>query len=243
MARSVPDLSLALRILSGPDGKDPTAMPIALGDPAAVQLSTLRVAYHTSNGVSPPTPELQQAVRSAIGILEGKVAVLEEDYPPALETTPNLHASIMGADAGEVARRILRDAGSLKMNPDLLARIEMMPSKPVGVAEFMDTLAKLEEYRSQMIGFMRSYDVLIGPAAPVPAALHGHGYDGFPENGSYSHAYNLAGWPALVIRGGTSPEGLPLGIQVISGPWREDLVLAMGTHLEETLGAFPGPNL
>ena len=168
---------------------------------------------------------------------------MNEDRPQALEGTPALHASIMGADAGQVARAILREAGSPEMDPDLKARISLMASEPAPVKEFMDVLANLEEYRSRMIGFMKGYDVMLGPAAPVPAALHHHGYDGFPENGSYSHAYNLAGWPALVIRGGTSPEGLPLGIQVISAPWREDVVLAVGAYLEEALGPFPGPEL
>jgi len=111
------------------------------------------------------------------------------------------------------------------------------------VTELLGTLVDLEDYRRKMMSFMRGYDVMIGPAAPVPAALHHHGYDGFPESGSYSHAYNLAGWPALVIRGGTSPEGMPLGIQVIASPWREDLVLAVGLFLQEALGEFPRPNI
>ncbi len=243
MARSVRDLALALPILAGPDGRDPTVVPVALGDPDRVSLGGLRVAFHTSNGVASPTDELREAVRRAAGLLEQEVQAMSEDRPQALEGTPALHASIMGADAGQVARAILREAGSPEMDPDLKARIAMMPSEPKSVKEFMDDLAGLEEYRSRMIGFMQGYDVMLGPAAPVPAALHHHGYDGFPESGSYSHAYNLAGWPALVIRGGTSPEGLPLGIQVISAPWREDVVLAVGAYLEEALGPFPGPGL
>ena len=243
MARSVRDLALALPILAGPDGRDPTVVPVGLGDPDRVSLGRLRVAFHTSNGVATPTEELKEAVLRAAGLLEKEVGIVKEDRPQALEGTPALHASIMGADAGQVARGILREAGSPEMDPDLKARIAMMPSEPVSVKRFMDDLADLEEYRSRMIGFMQGYDVMLGPAAPVPAALHHHGYDGFPESGSYSHAYNLAGWPALVIRGGTSPEGLPLGIQVISAPWREDVVLAVGAFLEEALGPFPGPEL
>ena len=243
MARSVLDLALALPIMAGPDGRDPTVVPVGLGDPNGVSLGRLRVAFHTSNGVATPTEELKEAVVRAAGLLEQQVEVVSEDRPQALEETPALHASIMGADAGQVARAILREAGSPEMDPDLKARISLMASEPAPVKEFMDVLANLEEYRSRMIGFMKGYDVMLGPAAPVPAALHHHGYDGFPENGSYSHAYNLAGWPALVIRGGTSPEGLPLGIQVISAPWREDVVLAVGAYLEEALGPFPGPEL
>ena len=243
MARSVRDLALALSIMSGPDGKDPTTMPIALGDPDKVVLKDLRVAFHTSNGVAIPTPEIQTAVRRAADLIKPEVGQLKEDMPQALETTPGLHAALMGGDAGEVARQILRDAGSTEMDPDLSARIAMMNARPVPVTDMLNTLEHLEDYRSRMIGFMRGFDVLLGPAAPVPAALHHHGYDGFPENGSYSHAYNLAGWPALVIRGGTSPEGLPLGIQVIAAPWREDVVLAVGMFLQEALGPFPRPNI
>ncbi len=243
MARSVDDLSLALRIIAGPDGRDPTTVPVELRDPGEVRLAGLRAAFHDDNGVATPTPELRAAARRAAGLLAEAGAAVEEDRPEALSETPALHASIMGADAGQVARSILQEAGSPRMDPDLEARIAMMSPEPIPVKDFMDDLASLEEYRGRMLGFMRGYDVMIGPAAPVPAALHHHGYDGFPESGSYSHAYNLAGWPALVIRGGTSPEGLPLGVQVISTPWREDLVLAVGAHLQRALGPFPGPQL
>ena len=54
MARSVRDLALALPILAGPDGRDPTVVPVALGDPDRVCLGGLRVAFHTSNGVATP---------------------------------------------------------------------------------------------------------------------------------------------------------------------------------------------
>ena len=243
MARSVTDVAMALRIIAGPDGRDPTTMPVDLGEPADVKINGLRIAFHDDNGVATPIGEMRAAVRRAAAAMEDAGAHVREDRPAALTETPALHASIMGADAGQVARAILADAGSPEMDPDLQARIAMMSSEPIPVKDFMDDLASLEEYRSRMLGFMHSYDVMIGPAAPRPAALHHHGYDGFPESGSYSHAYNLAGWPALVIRGGTSPEGLPLGIQVISTPWREDVVLAVGARLEEALGAFPGPQI
>jgi amidase len=50
---------------------------------------------------------------------------------------------------------------------------------------------------------------------------------------SYTGLYNSTGWPAGVVRAGTSPEGLPIGIQVVGRPWREDVVLAVCARLEE----------
>jgi amidase len=42
---------------------------------------------------------------------------------------------------------------------------------------------------------------------------------------------------------GVSPEGLPIGLQVIAGPWREHLALAVAAYLERALGAYRAPNI
>ena len=54
-------------------------------------------------------------------------------------------------------------------------------------------------------------------------------------------SYNLTGWPAAVVRGGTSPEGLPIGVQIVARPWREDIALAVARHIETKLGGFSIP--
>jgi len=40
------------------------------------------------------------------------------------------------------------------------------------------------------------------------------------------------------VRGGTSPEGSPIGVQVVARPWREDIALAVAQHLETVLGGW-----
>jgi len=59
----------------------------------------------------------------------------------------------------------------------------------------------------------------------------------------YTEVWNLTGWPAAVVRGGTSPEGLPIGVQVAARPWREDLALAGAAHLQAALGGWQPPPL
>jgi amidase len=51
-------------------------------------------------------------------------------------------------------------------------------------------------------------------------------------------AYNLTGWPAAVVRAGTSPEGLPIGVQIVAPPWREDVVLAVAGSIETAFGGW-----
>ena len=49
--------------------------------------------------------------------------------------------------------------------------------------------------------------------------------------------------PGVVVRGGTSPEGLPIGIQVVVAPSREDVALAVAERLETTLGGWKPPQI
>jgi amidase len=62
---------------------------------------------------------------------------------------------------------------------------------------------------------------------------------------SFTHtaAYNLTGWPAAVVRCGTSSDGVPIGVQVVSHPWREDICLAVAKQLETVLGGWQRPSI
>jgi amidase len=99
---------------------------------------------------------------------------------------------------------------------------------------------KFDNWRSSLLGLFADYDVLICPVNVGPAPLHG----AFSRPAAaYTQLFDLTGWPSTVIRAGTSPEGLPLGIQCVAHPWREDISLAVAHHLETALGPFPGPRL
>jgi amidase len=78
--------------------------------------------------------------------------------------------------------------------------------------------------------------------SPVPALPHGGTFDpAFARSFSYTFVYNATGWPGAVVRCGTSPEGLPIGLQLLSRPFREDIALAAALHLELTLGGWAPP--
>ena len=65
LARRVEDLILTLPIISGPDGRDPSIVPMPLGDAGAVDLKSLRVASFAENGIVAPSSETVNAVRAA----------------------------------------------------------------------------------------------------------------------------------------------------------------------------------
>jgi amidase len=87
---------------------------------------------------------------------------------------------------------------------------------------------------------MQPYDLVVCPVMAMPAVLHGGSMKpGYAD--TYNEPHNISGWPAAVVRGGTSPEGLPIGVQIVAKPWREDVALAGAVVIEKALGGWKAP--
>jgi amidase len=82
----------------------------------------------------------------------------------------------------------------------------------------------------------------VGPTMAMPAIRHGDSTAAWFDD-TYSDLHNLTGWPAVVVRGGTSPEGLPIGVQLVAQPWREDVALAGARVVEAASGGWQRPPL
>lgn len=95
-----------------------------------------------------------------------------------------------------------------------------------------------DSFRTTMLSFMENYDVILSPAEHRPAPPHGTRHELLFN---YTLPYSLTGWPCVVVRAGTSPEGLPIGVQVVARPWREDVALAVAEHIETALGGWQRP--
>jgi amidase len=54
-------------------------------------------------------------------------------------------------------------------------------------------------------------------------------------------AWNLTGQPAAVVRAGCTAGGLPVGVQLVARPWREDVALAAAEAIERELGGWQPP--
>jgi amidase len=90
-----------------------------------------------------------------------------------------------------------------------------------------------------MLGFMQHFDVILTPAAELPARPHGEPEGGIP----YTLPYSLTGYPALVVRAGSTAEGMPIGVQVVARPWRDDVALAVAAIIEDAMGGWQPPDL
>lgn len=242
MARFVEDLALILPIISGVDWRDPAIIPMPLGEPQAVNLRDLRVAVHTDNGIKAPTPETIAAVRTAASALADAGLTVTEDRPAALARAAVLANNLSSADGRAWTHRLLAKAGTTELHPWLQRRID--EAEAVSVGDFTALLEDVDTYRSDMLTFLQQYDVILCPVCAFPAPPHGTTMEPEMRKGfSYTGAYNLTGWPGAVVRAGTSLEGLPIGVQVIARPWREDVALSVAQQLETALGGWQAPPL
>ena len=242
MARYVEDLWLGFSTIAGPDGVDPFIHPVPLGDPSAVDVAGLRVAFYTDNGTVSPTAEVEALVRSAADAIADSGAKVVEDLPTAI--TDNVGAnitSILVADGGAGVRRLVENAGTEQVHP----RMErFLNAEPISTTEYTELLEQMDAFRSRMLSFMENYDAILCPVRPWPALPHGETLtpEASPAN-FYTSAYNTTGWPGAVVRVGTSPEGLPISVQVMTRPWREDVAVALAAVLESALGGYARPEL
>jgi amidase len=53
----------------------------------------------------------------------------------------------------------------------------------------------------------------------------------------------MTGWPAVVVPVGLTGQGLPIGIQIVTPPWREDVAIALAAQVEREFGGYRRPAL
>ncbi|UGV41370.1 amidase [Methanococcoides orientis] len=242
MARFVEDLILTLPIIAGVDWRDPAIAPMPLGDPDKVEINKLRAAVYTDNGIIPPTPETAKVVMKTLRVLSDAGMDVTEDMPEGIEQSFWLENAMFEADAGYWIEKSLEAAGTTEIHPWTKVTLEECHAEAGSSADFSELLIQLDIFRSKMLSFMENYDVMICPVCAYPAIPHGTWLENFPAF-SYTMTYNLTGWPAAVVRAGTSPEGLPIGVQVVARPWREDVALAVVQYIEKVLGGWQPPQL
>lgn len=245
LARRVEDLAAALPIISGPDGRDHSILSMPLGEMGDVDLSGLRVAWFDDDTVAVPTDEIVAAVRESAKTLAAAGAYVEECAPPGAAQALRIYSDISRGDGGEGLRRLLARIGSTRISPLLEQALSSFfsPAMP-DTAQALFAFAEWDGLRNAMTTWMQGYDVVLSPVAPFPALVHGTSFDDGARSGwGYAQLHNLTGWPAATVRVGTSHEGLPIGVQVASGPWREEVALAVAAHLEKSFGGWRMPVL
>lgn len=231
MARRVEDLRLMMRIMAGPDGLDRTASLLPISE--AIPLRGLRIALFTDNGILAANAATKDAVHAAGRALEGAGCIVEEYRPAAVERSYDLEMKLLGPDGGDSLRSFAQSIGSHRTHPLLEGWLRKLERWRTDLAGFASYWAEWDSFRDAMFAELSRFHLFLSPVAAQPAVPHGSTIDEdvFPGF-SYTMTHNLTGWPAAVVRAGSSEEGLPIGVQIAGGPWQEETVLAAASCVQ-----------
>jgi amidase len=246
MARTMADVALIFRTLSGQDPHDPVSPPIALREPYLDELRTNTIGFFEDDGLVPVTPETRAAVQAAAAALRDAGFRVEPFRPYTLEPLRKLWWKFFvqcGAMFYEPDIRGRR--GQLSpIFSEFLGFAEAVP--PLTAVELLDAWAELDLLRSKTLEEMSAYPVLLCPVASIPAFRHGERtwiIEGqavdYLDAVRHTQWFNALAAPAAVVPVGSSPEGLPIGVQIVARPFQDETALGIAAVVEAAFGYHP----
>jgi Asp-tRNA(Asn)/Glu-tRNA(Gln) amidotransferase A subunit family amidase len=248
MARTVADLKVLFEITQGPDVGDTCAAPVPVRWPSDDEVKRLRIGYFEDDGRTPVTPETRAAVRTAAEALRGAGFQVEPFRPEGLEEARRLWHKFFVVAGGMLLRPMFKGREA-DLSPTLKQFLEWSAAEPAHTGRtLLDAWIRRDAARTKVFAQMEEHPILLCPAAAIPAFRHGerswqvegktvHYLDAW----SYTEFFNLLGNPAVVVPVASSPEGLPVGVQIVGRPWEEEQVLSVASTLEKQCGAWRIP--
>jgi aspartyl-tRNA(Asn)/glutamyl-tRNA(Gln) amidotransferase subunit A len=242
ITRTVGDAALMLRVMAGPDDRDMASQPGAPEDYLGrleQGIAGLRVAFSPDLGYLPVDEEVATPVRAAVHAFEQlgcHVEVVDPGWDDPIEME---HLSYTANFAGNVGP--LLDQWEDRMDPGLVAcaRAGMHHS----AADYVRTRGRRNAFYDQVRRFFERYDLLLTPtlsvaAFPVerliPEHWEQHPWDWIRWAG-FCYPFNLTWLPAATCPCGFTPDGRPVGLQIVAGRHQDLRVLQASRAFEHVL--------
>jgi amidase len=256
VTRSVRDTAAVLDAICGYESGDPYSAPSFVrplaheigADPGSLRIGVLD---HPLLPGAEAHPECTEAVARTAALLESLGHRVEVGYPAAMGEAdfPRQYTTIIGActaaDLDSLEAQLGRAVGDDDLEPDNLALAEL--GRSVTAAAYIRAVAGLHAWSRRVVEWWTgddAFDLLLTPtlAGPPPKI----GFLSGPGGGSrirtllqYTAQFNITGQPAVSLPLHISADGLPVGVQLVAAPYREDLLVRVSSQLE-TASPWPG---
>jgi amidase len=244
MARTAADVALALSAVTGPDPRSPVSIDepgSAFARPLERDFRGVRVAWLRDLPGVPVDRRVAAALEAQRGVLEAVGCVVVEaapDFSGADEAFKTLRALSFELSYGELVdkhRELVKDT--------VIWNVEQ------GRALTGPQIARAERLRSEVYQrvrrFMETYEFMLLPVSQVPpfdvtqpyvTEIEGMKLDTYVDWMRSCYFISATGLPAASVPCGFTPEGLPVGLQIVGRPRADFAVLQLAHAFEQATG-------
>ena len=248
MARTMGDVALLFRALGGQDPHDPVSPPVPLRELTLEQLRSFTIGVFEDDGLVPVTPETRASVNAAAQALRDAGFRVEPFRPRTLEQLRKLWWTFFvqcGAMFYEPEIRGRRD----RLSPIFREFLEIAEASANSVRlNYYFAWAESDLLRVKTLEEMQDHPVLLCPVASIPAFRPGERswtVDGqtvaYLDAVRHTQWFNVLAAPAAVVPVGRSPEGLPIGVQIVARPFEDEVALGVAAVVDAAFGYRPPP--
>lgn len=238
LARNVADVERTLQCIAGRDSRAPLSVGFSGVAADAGHLGIPKVAVSIGDDLIDVDPLVVEAVRAASALLERLGCALVDDRPD-LRGIKRVVDTLRIARNAALYRDIVVD-DPRSHHPGLVSDVRRgsrLSAMDIAAAE----IARGRIFE-RAVRFWEKYDFLVLPGVPIPpfpveilaprriGARKMRTYTGWMI---LTHAISMMGWPALALPSSITPDGHPLGVQLIAPPGREADVLSLGRRYDE----------
>jgi len=261
LARSAEDLELAFRVLAGPDATQALSWSLNLRPARQKSLGDFRVAVVADSPVAPVQACIRAALEDLAGFLSKSRARVSRVHRPALPEAEvyTLYVHLLRAATSAAhndpasLRRAVAAAARLRAD-DHSYQAEQLRGNTMRHRDWIIASNRRHVLMQAWTDFFASYDLLLCPAAPAVAFPHDHvgeratrmiDVDGKPRSvnehlfwAGYSGVFYL---PSTVAPLARSPDGLPIGVQIVGPPGADLMCIRFARLLERAYRRFEAP--
>jgi len=232
LARNVDDAALLTAVMSGPDPRDPATLAAPAIDFAGAMAAEPDIAGMRITALAvdqfhwPAMRDVLDAREAALATLRALGARIDEERVPFdLENVMLRSGRIIAAEAWALHRAYIEDQ-TQPFDPGVRSRL--LAAKAISAADYIDELAMRRKIAAAFTDWMRSRDALLTPTLPITAVPLAEVDEATTPLATFTRAANYLGICALSLPAGFSPEGLPIGVQLMGAPFADATLVRIG---------------
>jgi len=241
LTRTVADAAMMLEVMAGPDDRDPLSLPrgkLQYREEMKKGVQGLRIAWSRDLGHVVVEPVVRQAIEEAARVFSNIGCEVEEATP----VFPLMHDAFQLLFAADCAGAIGAQLNEWRdrLDPGLVRLTEI--GLKASAVDYVCAVNRCHILWDRLEPFFAKYDLLLTPTLPLPPfpvgidwprevagqRVHPLNYLGF------TYPFNLTGQPAASLPCTWTPDGLPIGVQIVAGCFHDLTVLRAAAAFEET---------